>query len=97
MQVLIPGLTHWVKDLVLPQAVVQVKDVAWIWQLLWLWRRPATATLILPLAQGTSICPGCGLKKKKKEKQNKTKPTHMYKLMDLCTKNVHFTWLEATL
>ena len=27
----IPGLTQWVKDLVLPWAVVQVTDVAWIW------------------------------------------------------------------
>ena len=27
----IPGLTQWVKDLALPQAVVYVVDVAWIW------------------------------------------------------------------
>ena len=26
----IPGLTQWVKDLVLPQAVAWVTDVAWI-------------------------------------------------------------------
>ena len=26
----IPGLTQWVKDLVLPQAATQVTDVAWI-------------------------------------------------------------------
>ena len=28
---LIPGLAHWVKDLALLQAAIQVKDVAWIW------------------------------------------------------------------
>ena len=27
----IPGLTQWVKDLVLLQTVAQVEDVAWIW------------------------------------------------------------------
>ena len=27
----IPGLAQWVKDLALPQAVVQVTDTAWIW------------------------------------------------------------------
>ena len=27
----IPGLAQWVKDPVLPRAVVQVVDVAWIW------------------------------------------------------------------
>ena len=29
---LIPGLAQWVKDLVLPQAVAQVADVARIWR-----------------------------------------------------------------
>ena len=27
----VPGLTQWLKDLALPQAVVQVTDVAQIW------------------------------------------------------------------
>ena len=27
----IPGLTQWVKDLMLPQAAAQVKDAAHIW------------------------------------------------------------------
>ena len=27
----IPGLTHWVKHMALPQAVVWVTDAAWIW------------------------------------------------------------------
>ena len=27
----IPGLTQWIKDLVLPQDVVLVADTAWIW------------------------------------------------------------------
>ena len=48
---LIPGLTQWVKDPALPQAAVQVADVAWIWCWLWLWCRQAAAALIQPLAQ----------------------------------------------
>ena len=28
----IPGLTQWIKDPDLPQAVAQVTDVAWIWR-----------------------------------------------------------------
>ena len=28
---LIPGLAQWVKDPVLPNAMVYVEDVAWIW------------------------------------------------------------------
>ena len=27
----IPGFAQWVKDLALPQAIVQVIDAAWIW------------------------------------------------------------------
>ena len=27
----IPGLTQWIKDLVLPQAAAQVTDATWIW------------------------------------------------------------------
>ena len=27
----IPGLAQWVKDLALPQASLEVTDVAWIW------------------------------------------------------------------
>ena len=27
----IPGLAQWVKDLVLPRAVMQAEDEAWIW------------------------------------------------------------------
>ena len=27
----IPGLAHWVKDLVLPCVAMQVKDAVWIW------------------------------------------------------------------
>ena len=46
----IPGLTQWVKDLVLPGAVVQVTDVTKIWRFLWLWCRLAAVTLIQPLA-----------------------------------------------
>ena len=48
----IPGLTQWVKDLVL----------------LWLWCRPAAVALIQPLSLGTSICSKCGPKKQKNKK-----------------------------
>ena len=44
---LIPGLNRWVKDPVLPQAVVQGTDAAQIWRwLLWVWCRPAAAAPI---------------------------------------------------
>ena len=47
----IPGLTQWVKDLAL----------------LWLWRRLGAVPLIpLTPSSGTSVCHGCGSKKKKK-------------------------------
>ena len=48
----IPGLAHWVKDLVL----------------LWLWCRPAAAAPVRPLAWETSICRRCGPKKTKPKK-----------------------------
>ena len=42
----IPGLTRWVKDSVLPLAVVQVTDEAQITVLLWLWCRLAAVAPI---------------------------------------------------
>ena len=47
---LIPGLAHWVKDLVLPRAVVLGYRCGSDPTLLWLWRRLAAAALIRPLA-----------------------------------------------
>ena len=65
-----PGLTQWVKDMALPQAVAQVMDMARIWYCcgcgvgwqLWLQFDPCL---------GTSICSGCGPKKTTNKKQNK--------------------------
>ena len=50
---LIPDLTRWVKDLAL----------------LWLWRRPATTTLIRPLAWEAPCAMGAALKRQKKERE----------------------------
>ena len=47
----IPGLHQWVKDLALPRAAAKVADATRIQQLLWLWHRPATTSLIQPHAQ----------------------------------------------
>jgi len=59
----IPGLTQWVKDLVLPQGAAQVTDEAWI-PLAWLWCSPAAAASIQPLAQEFPYAAGTALKKK---------------------------------
>ena len=63
----IPGLAQWVKDLVLPQAVVQVSNTAWIWcccgcGMGWQLRLAAD----LAPSRGTFIRHRCGLKKKRK-------------------------------
>ena len=47
---LIPGLTQWVKDPVLPQTALQIKRCGSDLALLWLWHRLAAAALIRPLA-----------------------------------------------
>ena len=60
----IPGLTQWVKDLTLPQAVDLV--------LPWLWRRLAAATPIRPLAQELPYAAGVVLIRKKEKKNNLT-------------------------
>ena len=59
----IPGLTLWVQDLALPQAVVYVLDAAEIWLLLWLWQRSAAVAPIPPLAWELSYAAGAALKK----------------------------------
>ena len=51
---LIPGLAHWVKDLVL----------------LWLWCRPAAAVPIRPLAWEPPWAMGAALKSQKKKKKS---------------------------
>ena len=43
----IPGLAQWVKDPVLPRAVVQIADLGLDSALLWLWCRPVAT---VPLA-----------------------------------------------
>ena len=59
----IPGLGHWVKDLVLLQDVgLCGSDLA----LLCLWHKPAIAAWILPIAQEIPYAAGVALKKKKK-------------------------------
>ena len=63
---LIPGLTQWVKNLVLLCAVVWVADAAW------LWRRPAAVAPVGPLAWEPPYAVGAAIKRQKK-KQNKQK------------------------
>ena len=52
---LIPGLTQWVKDLVL----------------LWLWLRLAATALIQPLAREVPYATGAALKRKRKKKNQR--------------------------
>ena len=65
---LIFGLTQWVKDPALPQALVYIADAVQIWALLWLWGRLAAAALIQPLAWELPYVAGVVLKRKKKKK-----------------------------
>ena len=57
------GIALWVKDLVLPWAVVWVIDQAWIW----LWLSLAAAALIWPLAWELPYAAGVALKRKKSD------------------------------
>ena len=66
----IPGLTQWVKDLVLPQPAMSCdvgcrcsSDPA----CLWLWRRPAAVAPIQPLAWELPYAMGAALKRKKRQ------------------------------
>ena len=56
----IPGLTQWVKDLVLP----------------WMWHRPAAAALTQPLALEFLYAAGVALKREKKKKKKHLCKTH---------------------
>ena len=67
----IPDLTQWVGDPVLPWAMVQVADAAWIPEVLWLWCRPAATAPIGPLAWGLPYAVGAALEKPKKKKKRK--------------------------
>ena len=64
---LIPGLTQWVKDQVLPWALVQFADMAWICRCCWLWCGSTAVALIWPLALELSYAVGAALKRKKKK------------------------------
>ena len=73
----IPCLAQWIKDLALPWALVQIADVARIWYCCGSRCRPATTTLIPPLAWELPYASGVALKrlkkKKKKRKEEKKK------------------------
>ena len=62
---LIPSLTQWVKDPVLPQSMAWVTDVAQIQCHCTVWYRPAAAALIRPLAWELLYTVGVALKRKK--------------------------------
>ena len=65
----IPGLTHWVKDLVAVSCGVcrrRSSDQA----LLWLWRRLAATALIQPLAWEPPYAAGVALEKANKQTKN---------------------------
>ena len=74
----IPVLSQWVKDLVLPWAVVNVGcrcglDPA----LLWLWHRLAATAAIRPLAWEPPCAAGAALKRQKTNKKKKRKEKKM--------------------
>ena len=69
----IPGLSQWVKDLALPQALAYVADAAQVWHGCD-WRRPAATALIPPLARELSYASGAALKKKKKKEKSPQNP-----------------------
>ena len=64
----IPRLAQWVKDPLLPWAVVWVADAARDLVLLWLWCRPAATALMRPLAWEPPCTAGVALEKDKKIK-----------------------------
>ena len=63
----IPGLTQWVKDLVLQRAEAQIKECGLDLALLWLWCRLATVALVRPPACESSYATGAAVKRKKKK------------------------------
>ena len=62
----IPGLAQWVKDLVLPQAAVQVKDAARTWCC---YCCGGSYSSDLTPGLGTSTCRRCSPKKKRPKKK----------------------------
>ena len=65
-----PGLTPWVKDPVLPQALEYTADMAWIWWCHGCDTDCSCSSNLTPSLE-TSVCHGCGHKKKKKVETNK--------------------------
>jgi len=63
---LVPGLTQWVKDPVLPRAVMG-SDPA----LLWLWHSPVATAPIGPLAWEPPYAKGAAQKRPKKKKKKR--------------------------
>ena len=84
----IPGLTRWIKDPVLPWAVIDHRrgsDPT----LLWLWSRMAAAALIRPLAWEPSYAVGTALKTKKNFKKI------LLRVRKICLFRVNAADLEA--
>ena len=67
---MIPGPIQWIKDPVLPGAVVYIADAAWIWCCYGCcgYAIGLSCSFDSTFSLGTSICPRCSPKK-----QNKTK------------------------
>ena len=73
----IPGLTQWVKDPVLPWAVVEVTRRDLDLALLWLWCRLAAAAPIWPLAWGLPHTTGVAPHQKKKDMRHIARPVYL--------------------
>ena len=67
----IPGLTQWVKDLVLPELWCSCRNGS-DHTLLWLWYRPVDVALIQPLAWVLPNAAGASLRKEKRKKKKKS-------------------------
>ena len=68
----IPGLSHWVKDLVFAVSCGVGQRCGSDPVLLWLWCKPAAVALIRPLARGLPYAAGVALKRKKIKRKNPT-------------------------
>ena len=74
----IPGLSHWVKDLVFAVSCGVGQRCGSDPVLLWLWCKPAAVALIRPLAWEPPYAMGVALKKQTKKNQKQT--SHGYKV-----------------
>ena len=84
----IPGLTQWVKDPTLPQAVAQVADVAQIQYCCGLLQAGNCSSYSTPRL-GTSICRRCGLKKENKKDSLDLNLTFTIHRIDNSFVNIH--------